>query len=338
MSKSFRSPLRRAAVVTGLSSLLLATSVAFAPAASNPSQTDGTSGGAAAYYSNNFITGAGQGGIATDGINVWKANSSANTVTKLTAATGALVGTYNTGTGPNAVATDGSVTWVANQTAGTVTRLNASTGALVTTVTVGTQPSAIAIVGRDLWVANSGSNNVTRIEFSTNIATNYALPASPVALAWDGALNVFIALANKTLAVCPMLSCNSPLSISLTAAPTALAVDGENLWVGSATALLKYRIAGAQSTLVGTFQTAHTVRGIAFDQPGFSGGAVTDVTPRIWAVVRDSYYASLEGFNAITGALEAVYPTNLVSEHLAFDGQNLWLTSSLPSVMKIRTR
>lgn len=338
MKKSIRTPLRRSAVVGGISTAILLASVALAPAANNSSSTDGPAAGTLAYYSNNYTTGANPMGVATDGTNVWTANSSAGTVTKLTAATGATVGTYTVGTTPTGIVTNGGVTWVTNKGANTVSRITASTGVVTNTYTVGSQPTAILLIGTTAWIANSAGSSVSTIIPTTGTVTTYTLPANPVAMVWDGANFVYVALANNTLAVCSTGGCSSPGSIALTATPTALGFDGENIWVGTANSLLKYLSNGTTSNLLGTYPTARTVRSIAYDQPGFSGGAVTDVTPRIWALVTDSYNASIEGFNAITGAKDAVYPGGYLSRAIAFDGQNLWLTNWNGMVTKIRTR
>ncbi|AUB81634.1 hypothetical protein THSYN_12135 [Candidatus Thiodictyon syntrophicum] len=58
--------------------------------------------------------------IAFDGANVWVANWSGDTITKLRASDGAVLGTYTTGLGPSAVAFDGANVWVANSGRGTV--------------------------------------------------------------------------------------------------------------------------------------------------------------------------------------------------------------------------
>ena len=53
-------------------------------------------------------------GVAFDGINIWVTNLVSNNVTKLNAATGAVVGTYAAGDSPRAIAFDGANIWVTN--------------------------------------------------------------------------------------------------------------------------------------------------------------------------------------------------------------------------------
>ncbi len=53
-------------------------------------------------------------GVAFDGANIWVANYNDDSVTKLRAGDGSLVGTYPAGNGPNGMAFDGANIWVAN--------------------------------------------------------------------------------------------------------------------------------------------------------------------------------------------------------------------------------
>jgi DNA-binding beta-propeller fold protein YncE len=62
------------------------------------------------------------------------------------------------------VAFDGANIWVANSSSNTVTKLRASDGACVGTCTfaVGASPFGVAFDGANIWVANYGSNTVSK--------------------------------------------------------------------------------------------------------------------------------------------------------------------------------
>ena len=53
-------------------------------------------------------------GIAFDGANIWVSNSESNSVSKLRASDGSIVGTYSVGANPLELAFDGTNIWVAN--------------------------------------------------------------------------------------------------------------------------------------------------------------------------------------------------------------------------------
>ncbi|HET9866676.1 MAG TPA: hypothetical protein VFQ06_05240, partial [Nitrospira sp.] len=72
------------------------------------------------------------------------ATSQAQTATQLATATSA---TFKVGLGPEGVATDGASVFVANQFSDTVTKLSASDGAVIGSYTVGHRPVALAFDG-----------------------------------------------------------------------------------------------------------------------------------------------------------------------------------------------
>jgi hypothetical protein len=109
-------------------------------------------------------------GIAVDaGGNVWAANSTGISVTKLDN-TGAAISGVNGFTGsmsaPSALAIDASGNaWVTNSVGTTVSALTPTGGTLNgSPFTVGTAPNSLAFDALGyLWVANSGSNNVSEL-------------------------------------------------------------------------------------------------------------------------------------------------------------------------------
>ena len=177
--------------------------------------------------------------VCSDGTNIWVTNNGSNNVTKLTAATGAVVGTYSVGTAPVGICYDGTYIWVANSGSNNVSKLNAATGAAVGTYTVGTSPQYLCYDGTNIWVTNGGSNNVTRLTASNGaVAGTYATDASPAGICFDGT-NIWVANCNystqslsKFVAATGVLvgtysylwNVNSPLGICF---------DGANIWTAN---------------------------------------------------------------------------------------------------------
>jgi hypothetical protein len=62
-------------------------------------------------------------GVCSDGANIWVSDAGSNTVTKLKASDGSLVGTYAVGTNPVGICFDGVYIWVTNFGSNTVTKL-----------------------------------------------------------------------------------------------------------------------------------------------------------------------------------------------------------------------
>ena len=111
----------------------------------------------------NITVGDGPTGIVFDGANIWVTNTGDNTVTKLRASDGSVVGTYMVGLSPNGIAYDGTNIWVTIEGFSTVIVLRASDGSLVAQYFVGSGPEGIAFDGANMWVANSGSGNLTKL-------------------------------------------------------------------------------------------------------------------------------------------------------------------------------
>ena len=88
-----------------------------------------------------------------------------NTVSKLRASDGQVLGTYPVGIGPIGIAFDGANIWVANYSSNNVTKLRASDGVGLGAYAVGTGPLGIAFDGAKIWVTNYGggyANTVSR--------------------------------------------------------------------------------------------------------------------------------------------------------------------------------
>src|SRR5215470_2526185 len=93
--------------------------------------------------------------FAFDGANMWVVNFGANTVSKLRASDGVVLGTFSVpGIFPAGVAFDGINIWVANSDSNFVTKLRASDGANLGSFTVGATPLGVAIDGTNVWVTN----------------------------------------------------------------------------------------------------------------------------------------------------------------------------------------
>src|ERR1700683_623679 len=99
----------------------------------------GTLPASAASVVQTIAVGIGPIGVSSDGIHVWVANESSNTVSELDASTGAVLQTIDVGDYPIGVSSDGTHVWVTNSGTGakSVSEIDASTGTVVRTIAVG---------------------------------------------------------------------------------------------------------------------------------------------------------------------------------------------------------
>ena len=99
---------------------------------------------------------------------VWVTNHDEDTVTRIDASTGQVIGKpIRVGRSPLGIAVGEGGVWVANNLDGTVTRIDASTGQVIgNPIRVGKQPWGIALGPTIVWVTNTGDDTVTRIDAS----------------------------------------------------------------------------------------------------------------------------------------------------------------------------
>ena len=86
------------------------------------------------------------------------ANYYDNTVTKLRASDGVVLGVYSVGfsdSGPVDVLFDGTSIWVANSNSGSLEKLEPRDGTVLGRVKVGFSPSVLAFDGTKVWVTNT---------------------------------------------------------------------------------------------------------------------------------------------------------------------------------------
>ncbi len=179
-----------------------------------------------------FGVGSAPYGAAFDGANIWITNYGDNTVTKLRANDGAILGTFGAGTTPFGVAFDGANIWVSNETANAVTKLRASDGFNLGSFSVGKSPEQLAFDGTNIWVANAVDYTATKLRASdgTNQGT-FAVGNTPFGVAFDGA-NIWVGNLNDNSVTKLRASDGFNLgTFAVGYAPRGVAFDGSHMWV-----------------------------------------------------------------------------------------------------------
>ena len=111
-----------------------------------------------------FGVGRNPAGLAFDGANMWVANESDNSVTKLRASDGLNLGTFPVrgAIQPNGVVYDGADIWVTGYGNNTLVKLLAANGTVLGTFPAGNGPQGIAFDGANIWVSNFFTNTVSK--------------------------------------------------------------------------------------------------------------------------------------------------------------------------------
>jgi len=110
-----------------------------------------------------FPVGAAPARFAFDGAHMWVTNWQDDTVTKIRASDGAIMGTFAAGISPHPITFDGANIWVGNIGADSVTKIRASDGAIIATYAVGNAPTSLTFDGSSLWVTNAYSQNAMKL-------------------------------------------------------------------------------------------------------------------------------------------------------------------------------
>ncbi|SRR5579872_233230 len=225
---------------------------------------------------------------------------SANTVTAFT-----------TCATPSILAFDGKHVWVACGSTGELQEYDASDGAPVATVTsvlnTGVFFSSLLYDGRNIWAA--GNNSASAAVVRVNVA----------------AVNSTAACSLVSGCSCPSLGTGCAGVTNVGAGATGMTFDGSNVWVANGNANnLSQIVANAPSPAATTvsFNTTCT-------QPlflAFDGASV-------WVPCRKSN--SVQLVKAVSPSQQTVLSGTASPSGLAYDGNNMWVSSSSGAVYEI---
>ena len=205
--------------------------------------------------------------LAFDGTHIWVTN--ANTVSKLRASDGSVVGIYPGGSGPVSIAFDGAFIWVGNPGIGNgiVTRLRASDGMLMGTVPNVNGGDSLVCDGANVWVANLDEREVRKVNTSSLAVQGPFDAGGPAAaLAFDG-VNIWVA--NRGLDTLTELRASDgglvrTVPLGGQTQPQALAFDGANIWAAGAFGKV-FKVRATNGEVLGSFNIGGDPQGIAFD-------------------------------------------------------------------------
>ncbi len=265
---------------------------------------------------------------------------------------------FSVGRSPWGVAFDGSNVWVSNFSSDTVIKLRASDGSLLGTFKTGNGPTAMAFDGENLWVANSGSDSVSKIrgrdvrwswENICRARLQMELPSTGRVFCcckrpWQQYYARLRATDGKVLGTFPTGK-----------APACVAFDGSNVWVNNSLSASVTKLQGSDGTNLGEFPVGDGAEAIAFDGSNMwitnsdsnsvtklraSDGSALGTFPGLPDSIGDrvfdgqSMWVTNYRSNTIMklrisdGALLGTYPTGDEPLVPAFDGANIWVPNT----------
>lgn len=283
-----------------------------------------------AQVGTSFLVGSNPYGIIFDGSNIWVANSGTegeagkpnNTLTKLRASDGGLLGTFTVGIVPCNLVFDGTNVWVTNNGSNSVTKMRASDGTALGTFSImGSFPFGIAFDGMNIWVTSTNVNGtgtaaITKLRAIDGVTIGVFPDLegdSPSDLAFDGA-NVWLTnnTGNNVAKIRP--SDGSLLgTFSVGVAPRGILFDGANIWVANNGSNNVTKVRASDGKVLGTFPAGSGPWGLAFDGTN------------IW--VADHQGNTVTKLRASDGAVRDVFVVGSSPLYLSFDGFNMWVTN-----------
>lgn len=170
--------------------------------------------------------------VRFDGADLWVANNNSDTVTRVRASDGTVLGTWTGATDATGIVCAIGKVFITGSSAGKLYMIDPTLApGIVTTVSssLGAAPAGIAFDGTRIWTANqSGSVSIVTINpmAVTTVSTGFSLPLSVL---YDGS-NIWVSDAGDS--TLKKLSSNGAILQSVTLEGVAFSVfDGTNIWV-----------------------------------------------------------------------------------------------------------
>jgi predicted Ser/Thr protein kinase len=195
--------------------------------------------GSAGPQVNTYAVGRSPRALLFDGQSIWVANTSSDTVVRLTATScaasadpcGKTVGTaVPVDTLPVALAYDGKAVWVASALNSTLTKFDVTTGQPSAKYHLKSVPSALVYADNALWSSDSINGSVTRIGLDGTSGSSYAVGQSPISLTYEKQHLWIAAQADSALVELDPVKGSVVQTVKLEGQPYAVAFDGKLVW------------------------------------------------------------------------------------------------------------
>lgn len=261
----------------------------------------------------NFSVGGAPIGLVFDGTNIWVANSTDNTVTKMRASDGASLGTFTVGASPRRVAYDGTNIWVSNWNGNSVTKLRASDGALIQTLSMPQRPAGMTFDGANIWISNYDAGTVTKVRASdSSILGIFPAGDTPLSLTFDGA-NIWVANNQGAGRVTKIRASDGSLigSYAVQGFPGDIVFDGSSIWVANT----------GNWTMTKLRASDGSEQGVFFVGPN-EGGMFSDGSS-IWIANESSLFR----FRACDGTLMESFSGISIGQGVTYDGAHVWVSN-----------
>lgn len=257
-------------------------------------------------------------GLAFDGENVWVVNSHDDTVTKVRAKDGVVLGTFPVPDSPGLATFDGENIWVTHAGEDVVSKVRVSDGQILGSFAVGQYPNGILFDGENIWTSNLVDQSLTKLRASDGALLGTFPVSHARGMTFDGE-NIWVAN-DFDRTVTKVRASDGAIQDVIRAGkyPTNVLFDGVNIWIADS----GLSISGNKVTKLlarnGRFQGQFTVD----DGPG----AMTSDGTHLW--VSCFKHDTVVELGIKDGSLTAVYELRKGLYDILFDGSSIWVTNS----------
>jgi YVTN family beta-propeller protein len=268
-------------------------------------------------------------GISSDGVHVWVANATDNTVTELNASDGSFVRTIPAGTAAYGISSDGTHVWVANQGDGTVTEIDAATGAVVGSPTpAGLTPTGISSDGTHVWVTDYDGGTVTEIDAATGavVGSPISVSGNPIGISSDG-VHVWVGTGTNTITELDATDGSFVRNITVGLYPGSVSSDGTHVWAVNVGDNTVTEIDAATGAVVGS----------PIPIPVSSAGSfISSDGTHVWVATYNysdpsNNIGTVTEIDASTATVVASYNIGFYTEGISADGTHVWIANSAGS-------
>jgi YVTN family beta-propeller protein len=260
-------------------------------------------------------------GLALAGGQLYVAQSGANSVTVVNAASNDLLATIPVGSTPLRLAATptGQTVYVVNNGSNTVSAISTASNTVIATIPVGTGPTSLAVTpdGSRVFVANPTSGTVSVISTASNTVTatwTFAAGVNGVAVSPDG-LTLYVSdISNNTVKICNAASGSPIATIGGLHYPDSMALtpDGKSLYVSNRGAASVSVINTASRGIVATVGVGAAPISVAISWDG-SDVYVANYNANSLSVISTATNSVVQTVTATMASPYSVVVTNLCS-------------------------
>ena len=272
---------------------------------------------------------------------IWVSHKGTDTVSKLSATTHSLIGTYDAGNGPEDMIFETSTNsiWTINTSSSghSVTKISAADGSLTGTYTGITSPAGLIYdpSTESIWVISNGLDSVVKLSAETgSVIGTYDVGTTPYSITYASS-DDSIWVGDRNLFFTKLSAADGSLIgtyNTLVDRPEYMTYDSitNSIWVASEGGDNLTKFSAADGSLINDYNTGNYPRDLIFDSS----------TNSIWTITLENNYTNIRKFSIFDGSVTderdiGYYPTKMAIDPST---NSIWtVSSSEPYLTKLST-